>query len=285
MSMIQATADIAKKAKITKIGVEANTMSVELLDRLADKLPKIEWARTSNLVEELRMIKDREEIELTRTACWQAHRAFEVVRASLTPDQSEREVAALLENELRRFGAKGCSFPPIIAVGPRAALPHATPTEKKIGEDDFVLIDWGSHEGLYMSDLTRILVTGKISPKLRKIYNIVLKAQLAGIKAIGPGVKCGDVDKAARRVIEKAGFGPQFGHGLGHGVGLEIHESPRLGTGQTTELQPGMIVTVEPGIYLPGWGGVRIEDDVLVTRDGCEVLTSVPKQLDECIVG
>ena len=135
-----------------------------------------------------------------------------------------------------------------------------------------------------MSDLTRMVPTAKISPKLRKLYGVVLKAQLAGIEAIRPGVTCEEVDRAARSVIEKAGYGKQFGHGLGHGVGLEIHEAPRLAQGQTRELKPGMIVTVEPGVYFPEWGGIRIEDDVLVTRSGHEVLTSVTKDLDECLV-
>ena len=171
-----------------------------------------------------------------------------------------------------------------MGVGPRAALPHGRATNKKIGEDDFTLIDWGVNEGLYMSDLTRILVTGKISPKLRKLYGVVLKSQLAGIAAIRPGAVCEDVDAAARAVIEKAGYGKQFGHGLGHAVGLQIHEAPRFAAGQKTVLKPGMIMTVEPGIYFPEWGGIRIEDDVLVTRSGHEVLTSVPKELDECVV-
>ena len=135
-----------------------------------------------------------------------------------------------------------------------------------------------------MSDLTRVLVTAKIPPKLERVYGVVLKAQLAGIAAIRPGVTCGDVDHAARKIIADAGFDKQFGHGLGHGIGLEIHEAPRLGKNQSTVLKPGMIVTVEPGIYLPGWGGVRIEDDILVTRTGHEVLSSVPKELEDCVV-
>ena len=197
---------------------------------------------------------------------------------------TEAEIAAELEYQARRFGAKGLSFEPIVAAGPRSALPHATPTQAEIRRGDFTLIDWGVNEGLYMSDLTRVLATGKISPKLRKLYGVVLKAQLAGIDAIRPGVACEDVDAAARAVIEKAGYGKHFGHGLGHGMGLEIHEAPRFAKGQKTVLKPGMIMTVEPGIYFPGWGGIRIEDDVLVTRDGHEVLTSVPKELDECLV-
>jgi Xaa-Pro aminopeptidase len=135
-----------------------------------------------------------------------------------------------------------------------------------------------------MSDLTRVLVTGRISPKLERIYGVVLKAQLSAIAAIKPGARLDEVDSAARSVIAKAGFGKNFGHGLGHGIGLEIHESPRLAAGQSACLRAGMVVTVEPGIYLPGWGGVRIEDDVLVTRSGHEVLSHVPKELDQCVV-
>jgi Xaa-Pro aminopeptidase len=193
-------------------------------------------------------------------------------------------VAAEIEYQARRFGAKALSFPAIVAVGPRAALPHATPTAAQLKSNDFVLIDWGANSGLYMSDLTRVIVTGKISPKLRKVYGVVLTAQLAAIDAIRPGVTCEEVDRVARKIISKAGFGRAFGHGLGHGTGLEIHEAPRLAAGQKTKLRPGMIVTVEPGIYLPGWGGVRIEDDILVTRTGHEVLSDVPKQLDDCVL-
>ena len=202
----------------------------------------------------------------------------------MTPDMTELDVAAELEYQARRFGAKSLSFPAIVAVGARAALPHANPSLRRLEESDFVLIDWGVNAGLYMSDLTRIVVTGRISPKLRKVYGVVLKAQLAAIDAIGPGVTCEEVDRVARSIISKAGFGRAFGHGLGHGTGLEIHEAPRLAVGQKTKLRPGMIVTVEPGIYLPDWGGVRIEDDVLVTRTGHEVLTDVPKELDECVL-
>jgi Xaa-Pro aminopeptidase len=146
-------------------------------------------------------------------------------------------------------------------------------------------VDWGaeSPEG-YKSDLTRILVTGKIRPKLERLYRLVFAAQRRGIEAVRPGALCRDVDAAARRVIEDAGYGERFGHGLGHGIGLDIHEGPRLKPDADTELQPGMVITIEPGVYLPGWGGIRIEDDVLVTRDGGEVLTSLPKELEEAVV-
>jgi Xaa-Pro aminopeptidase len=220
-----------------------------------------------------------------RRAIWIAERAFGVLRASLRPERTEKEVADELENQTRLYGGKGCSFPPIVAVGPRAALPHARPTAAKIGDDGFVLVDWGADAGPYKSDLTRVLVTGKISPKLERIYRVVLTAQERAIEAIRPGRTCHEVDHVARGVIAKAGFAKQFGHGLGHGIGLDIHEAPRLAAKVGLKLEPGMVVTVEPGIYLPGWGGVRIEDDVLVTNDGAEVLTSVAKQWEEAIVG
>jgi Xaa-Pro aminopeptidase len=282
--MLEFVVKAIDRAKCRRLGVEADSMTLAQRDALSAGLSKVEFASTSGWVEELRMIKDRNEIDLTRRACDMARRAFDVVRAKITLSMTEAEIAAELEYQARRFGAKRLSFEPIVGVGPRAALPHGHATNKRVGEAEFTLIDWGVLEGLYMSDLTRVLATAKISPKLRKLYGVVLKAQRAGIEAVRPGAVCEDVDAAARAVIEKAGYGKLFGHGLGHSLGLEIHENPRFAKGNKTVLKPGMIMTVEPGIYLPGWGGIRIEDDVLVTRTGHEVLTSVPKELDECIV-
>jgi Xaa-Pro aminopeptidase len=273
-----------EKARLTTLGVEADSMALAPRDALAAALPKVAFTHTSGWVEGLRIIKDKDEIQRTRHACDLGRKVFDVVKAKLTPAMTELEVAAELEYQARRFGAKGLSFEPIVGVGTRSALPHGRATSRRIGEDDFTLIDWGVNEGLYMSDLTRVLATDKISPKLRKLYGVVLKAQAAGIDAVRPGRTCEEVDAAARAVIENAGHGKHFGHGLGHGLGLEIHEAPRLAQGQKTVLRPGMIVTVEPGIYFPQWGGIRIEDDVLVTKNGHEVLTNVPKELDECLV-
>jgi Xaa-Pro aminopeptidase len=282
--MLDFTAKTIEKAKASSLGVEADSMALSQRDALVGALPKLVFASTSGWVESLRIIKDKDEIHRTRVACDIGRRVFEVVKAKLTPAMTELEVAAELEYQARRFGAKGLSFEPIVGVGERAALPHGRATSRRIGEADFTLIDWGVNEGLYVSDLTRVIATDKISPKLRKLYGVVLKAQLAGIDAVKPGATCEEVDGAARAVIEHAGHGKRFGHGLGHGIGLEIHEAPRLAQGQKTVLKPGMIVTVEPGIYFPEWGGIRIEDDVLVTRTGHEVLTSSPKELDECVV-
>jgi len=283
-SMLDGVAEAAKTVKAATIAVEGDAMTVGLFGQLADKLPKVKLAPAAGLVEQLRVIKDKQEIEEICLAARYAERGFAILRATLRPERTEKEIAADLEYQMRLLGARGCSFPPIIAVGARAALPHAQPTDQKIGDGEFVLVDWGATARHYKSDLTRVLVTGKISPKLERVYNVVLTAQLQAIAAIKPGLTGREVDAVARGIIADAGFGRHFGHGLGHGLGLDIHEAPRLAAAADQVLKPGMVVTVEPGIYLPGWGGVRIEDDILVTKSGCEVLTNVPKKLDESVV-
>ncbi len=285
VAMLQAIVRVMRAAKIGRLGIEGDSMTVGLREQIAGKLPKVELVTTSGLVEKLRLIKDKYEIERLRKAVWQAEKAFAVLRSTLRPEMTEKEAADELEHQFRLFGAKDASFPSIMAVGPRAALPHATPGRKRIGDDDFVLVDWGANEGLYKSDLTRVVVTGRISPKLERIYRVVLEAQTRAIAAVRPGILAHEVDNVARAFIAKAGFGRRFRHGLGHGLGLLVHEGPRLAVKNQTVLRPGMVVTVEPGIYLPGWGGVRIEDDVLVTRTGHEVLTHVPKRLEDAVVG
>jgi Xaa-Pro aminopeptidase len=284
IGMVERIGQIAQRAKVSKLGIEGASMTVAARDEIAAALAKTELVSTTNLVEDLRVIKDKDEVAEIRQAIWFAERAYGILKASLRPERSEKEVADELENNIRLFGGKGCSFPSIVAVGARAALPHARPTGQLIGADDFVLVDWGANGGQYMSDLTRVLVTGKISPKLERIYRVVLSAQELAIAAIKPGKTGHEIDEVARTAIAKAGFGKNFGHGLGHGIGLEIHEGPRLAAGHQRKLEPGMVVTVEPGIYLPGWGGVRIEDDVLVTKTGCEVLTTLGKQWEDALV-
>jgi len=275
---------VVGKLKLSQLGIEASSMSVAQHETLSDKLAGVELVSTTGLVEQLRQTKDKQEIDKLRLAVHHGERAFAAIKAMLRGDQTEKQVAAEIENQIRLFGGTGCSFPPIVAVGPRAALPHATPTDGRIDGEDFVLIDWGAESEGYMSDFTRVLLTGKSSAKFEKIYSVVLKAQKAAIEAIKPGMKLKDLDAVARKVITDAGYGKQFGHGLGHGLGLEIHEAPRLSKTEEAELKAGMVVTIEPGIYFPGWGGVRIEDDVLVTRNGHEELSSVPKELDDCAV-
>lgn len=284
VKMLEGIERALKSTKVERLGVEADSITLSLCDEIAAKLTKVAVVATKGLVENLRMIKDKYELDEIRRAVWQAERAFAAIRATIRPDATERQVANDLEYQMRCDGAKGCSFTPIVGVGARAALPHGRPTDVKIGEAGFVLIDWGTCSGLYMSDLTRVLVTGTPHPKLEKIYKIVLEAQMAAIAAVKPGKKCHEIDKVARDVITKAGYGKQFGHGLGHGIGLQIHENPRFAVGFETVLEPGMVMTVEPGIYLPGHLGVRIEDDIVVTKSGCDILTTVPKQWKDCFV-
>lgn len=283
-SMVEASRKLINKAKVPSVALEGNSLSLGQAEALAEALPSVNLVTTSSIVEKLREIKDKGEIQSIRNAVKAAQKAFEVIKASLTAEQTEKEIAFNLEHQIRQFGGRGTSFDPIVAVGPQAALPHAQPGKQRIGDDNFCLFDWGADYDRYLSDITRTIVTGKLTAKFEKVYNTVLQAQLKAIKAIKPGAIMSKVDAAARNHIANAGYGKYFGHSLGHGIGTFIHEFPRLASNQHVPLEPGMVVTVEPGIYLPGWGGVRIEDDVLVTKDGHEVLTSVPKKLEDAIV-
>lgn len=284
-TMLDSVGKVGKALKIKSLAVESCSLTKSLYDQIAASLVNVSLVDTSGWIAGLRSIKDKSEIETIRKSIAVNQRAFQVIRSQLTGDQTELQIAHNLEHQMRAFGAKCCSFDPIVGVGPRGALPHGKPSSKQVGESDFVLIDWGAQVDRYASDLTRILVTSKkISARLNKVYNTVLKAQMAAIKKIRPGVTLQAVDAAARSVIDKAGFGKLFGHGTGHGFGLEIHETPFISPIHEGKLQANMVVTVEPGIYIQGWGGVRIEDDILVTRDGHEVLSDLPKQLEECQV-
>jgi Xaa-Pro aminopeptidase len=279
--LFDALGEVLDKLGMRRVGFEPSSLSVANLETLKEKAKGAGWVGLSGRVESLRAVKDRDEVELIRRAVDQAERAFAMLRAGLAGGDSEKDAADALEGYLRKCGASSAAFPPIVAVGPRAALPHAQPTdEAKIGDSGFVLVDWGASAGPYKSDLTRVLVTGKVTPKFERVYRTVLAAQERGIAALKPGATAGEVDAAARSVIEEAGFGRFFTHGLGHGIGLEIHENPFLRRENPVRLKAGMVVTIEPGIYLPDWGGIRIEDDVLVTPDGPEVLTRVPKSLE-----
>ena len=284
VSMTEIVVKTCRRAKVQVLGIEGDSITVSQRDAIAEKLPKLEIKKTAGMVEGLRAIKDRDEIAEIREAIRFAEDAYWRVRETARGDQTEKELADALEHDMRLAGAKCASFPPIVAVGPRAALPHARPTQQQIGAAGYFLLDWGASGRLYKSDLTRMLATGKIPPKLERVYRVVFKAQAAAIAAIRPGASCHDVDQVARGIIDEAGFGKNFGHGLGHGIGLAVHEAPRMARGIQQPLEAGMVVTVEPGIYLPGWGGVRIEDDVLVTRKGHEVLTTLPKQWDDIFI-
>ena len=265
-----------------RVAIESDHITLASYRYLAGKCDGLQLVETSGVVEKLRMVKDEDEIATTREAVRIAERAFESVRPLLTPDWTERAIAHELESRMRFLGADGCSFAPIVAAGAAAALPHYFPSGQVIGEAATLLIDWGADYRGYASDLTRTLHRGDPSDSYRAAYEAVLEAQLAAIDAIGPGVAARDVDAIARGVLDRVGLGDAFKHGLGHGTGLQIHESPRMSSISDETLSSGMIITVEPGVYFERDFGVRIEDDVLVTDGGCEVLSRLPKGLDDC---
>lgn len=276
----EAIEDFAAKT----VGLDANEISWGAVEGFRKQAANATFVQADGLVPQLRSIKEPREIETIRQAVRIAQRTFNAIRATLRVGQTELEIAYNVESWIRHFGGQGCGFATIAAIGPNAALPHAQPGQRRIGDDPTLLLDWGAKFGGYTSDLTRMTAIGGPSAEMAKIYPVVLDAQLAAIDAIRPGVELKTVDAAARNLIKKAGFGDFFGHGLGHGIGLQVHESPRMSAITEGTLQPGMVVTVEPGIYLPGKMGVRIEDDVLVTENGHEVLSSLPKGLDDCTV-
>lgn len=288
-TIIDAAANALAVRDQAEIWVEAASTSVAQWERLGSQLPNKALASCSGAVERLREIKDAYELNAIQDSIRIAERAFKATTELLEPEMSEKQIADELEFAMRRLGAESAAFKIIVGVGERSALPHGRPSNKPLRDSSFVLIDWGAKKNGYLSDLTRIVLTdkppaNKPSAKLEKMYRAVLQAQMDAIAAIKPGVLMSQIDAVARKALEKAGLEKRFTHGLGHSFGLEIHESVRLGKGQERPLEAGMVVTVEPGVYIPGFGGVRIEDDVLVTDSGNQVLTSLAKQWDEVLV-
>jgi Xaa-Pro aminopeptidase len=277
--LIDAIADALPPGEL-RLGFEDAQVTVREHRRLSELLPaRVELVAADQLVECLRVVKEPDETDRIRAATQLADAAFEQLLWGGLVGRTERELANLLERAMRERGAQRPSFETIVAAGPHSALPHAHPRDIEIGRGELVVIDWGAELDGYCSDCTRTVATGDPDASTRDLYELVLQAQLAGVEAVKAGASARDVDAAARAVIEAGGHGDHFGHGLGHGVGLEIHEGPRLSQRSDDHLQRGNAVTVEPGIYLPGHFGVRIEDLVVVTDDGCEILTSVRKHL------
>ncbi|HTP20101.1 MAG TPA: Xaa-Pro peptidase family protein [Solirubrobacteraceae bacterium] len=263
-----------------RMGFEAGNMTVSDHAKLRELLPtRIELVATSGLVEELRAVKQPDEVAAIKAAAALADEAFaRLIQGGLT-GSTEYDLALKLEYEMRRRGATKPSFDPIVAAGPHGALPHASPRDVEINRGELVVIDWGAQLDGYCSDCTRTLATGPVGSDVVDIYELVLDAQLAALEDVKPGAVARDVDSVARAAIAAGGYGEQFGHSLGHGVGLEVHEAPRLAQPSEAVLAAGNVVTVEPGIYLPGRFGVRIEDLVVVTGDGRDILTSISKDL------
>lgn len=296
----EAAAEVLTKAGAKAVGVEANRLTVGDLEYLKALAPKVTFVPVAGAVEAQRAVKDPGEVESIREAVRVAERAFRMFAATLRETDTEKDMADALEGFVRRAGARGTSFPPIVAVGERGALPHAPPTARTLGEGSKLLVDWGA-DLLYKSDLTRTLRSPfatapsrrnkpeRVGYDFEELYAVVLAAQDAALAAVRPGVPARDVDAAARKVFAGYKFksdrhsdirlGDYFTHGLGHGIGLEVHEAPRVRANSDDVLEAGMVITLEPGVYLPGWGGIRIEDDVLVTHDGGKLLTTLPRDL------
>ncbi|MGE3182124.1 MAG: M24 family metallopeptidase [Phycisphaerae bacterium] len=260
----------------SRVGIDPATMTVQQHAGIVASLKKAKLVEAPPIVANLRRTKDRDEIQKIRKAIDVAEAAMKKIRRHIEVGVTELEIAARLEFEMRKLGASGPSFPPIVAAGANASLPHYEPQATKIRNNQLVLVDWGARVDGYVSDLTRVFAVGRVAPKLARIYAIVDEARRQAIEAVRPGITTGALDRVARQHITKAGFGAQFSHSLGHGIGLEVHEAPGLRAKSETVIESGMVITIEPGIYVPGLGGVRLEDDVLVTDDGCEVLTRYP---------
>jgi Xaa-Pro aminopeptidase len=268
------------RRRLKRIGFEAARMLVETHQRIKEALPLGASLKPAGpVVEKMRMIKSAAEIARIRRSVATNSAAFEKTIRSIRPGVAESSVAAELEYQMRRFGAEKAAFETIVAAGPRSALPHAQPTSRKIASDELLLIDMGACQDGYMSDMTRVLYLGNPGRRIRNLHGAVLKAQLAAIDAVRPGVTTAQVDRKARQVLQSEGLGKEFVHSTGHGLGLEIHEPPRVGKRDKTKLEAGMVITIEPGAYIRDFGGIRIEDTVLVTRNGCEILTPTPKEL------
>lgn len=276
---LQTIKEVLARLPVKTLGFEGEFVTYKQYQELVEVFTNMELAAQNGLIEMLRLVKDENEIITISKAAAIADKAFEHLVKVIKPGMTELEAALELENFMRSQGASGTSFATIVASGSRSALPHGVASEKIIAKGELVTVDFGCIYQGYCSDMTRTLVLGEPSVKQREIYEIVLEAQLLGLENIKTGLGAKDVDKISRDYITKKGYGDYFGHGLGHGLGLAVHENPSLSPRDNTELKENMVVTIEPGIYLPQWGGVRIEDLVVVKKEGCLNLTHSPKEL------
>ena len=278
-SLFETLAEHCRDMGMVRVGFESDFVTWEFYQKLAERLTDIELRPVT--LDALRMVKDQSELELLTKAVEIADFAFDQTLKIIKPGITELEVALELEYQMRKLGAEKPAFDTIVASGARGALPHGRATNKVIEAGDFITMDFGAVYQGYHSDMTRTVVAGRATDKQREIYNIVLEAQLAGVNGVKAGKRGKDIDAVSRQIIADAGYSEYFGHGLGHGVGLFIHEEPRLSPLGEVVLAEGMVVSVEPGIYLPDWGGVRIEDLVAVSAAGCTILTASSKDLIE----
>ncbi|MED1793989.1 Xaa-Pro peptidase family protein [Brevibacillus nitrificans] len=275
---VEAIAKLLKEKGVKRLAFESS-VSFQTHQEWSKAFDGVELVATSGLLEKIRMFKDESEMAIIREAVRIAEAGFAHIQSYIRPGVREEDVALELEFFMRKQGASGSAFDMIVASGPRGALPHGRASEKIIQAGEMVTLDFGAAYKGYNSDITRTLSVGEPSAKMKEIYDIVLRAQIAGVEALKPGVTGKEADAATRDIIAAAGYGDCYGHSAGHGLGIEVHELPSLSTVSTFVLEPGMLVTMEPGIYVSGLGGVRIEDDVLITAEGHEVLNKSTKEL------
>lgn len=279
--LLAAVGEAAAAAGVSRLGYDPSHLSCELRDQLGEGAGGVPLAPAGGLVAEMRAAKSEEEVGLITAAAALADQALAQMVKMLRAGATEREVALEGEFYMRREGAEAASFDVIVASGPRSALPHAETTDRELVTGDVVVIDIGARFSGYCSDMTRTFVLAPAPEEMREVYEVVYRAQRAAVAGVQAGAVCGDVDGIARGIIEEAGHGDDFGHGLGHGVGIDVHEAPRLGKGEETPLAAGNVVTVEPGIYIEGTGGVRLEDLLVVFQNGSETITgsALPSEL------
>jgi len=268
--------------KKTRVGIESAYLTVQNFNKIKELIPKANLVPVEDIVESIAVVKDNGEINKFKKAAKITDAVFEEILSLIKPGVKERDIALEMLYRMIKRGADGPSFNFIVASGQRSSMPHGAASDKKFKKGDLITFDFGCFYEGYPSDVTRTIVLGKASAKQKKIYEIVLKAQVAAVEAARPGIAAREVDKVARDIIVREGYGDYFGHGLGHGLGLnEVHSYPVLNARSNDTLKPGNVVTIEPGIYIPNWGGVRIEDDVVITNKGHKVLTRLPKELIE----
>jgi Xaa-Pro aminopeptidase len=277
--LVTALAASVKRRRLRRLAFESHRASYGLYESLRTALPGVGLKPLSGVVEKIRAVKTADEIVALRRAVDLNSAVFEACLSHVEPGRTERDVADRIESEMRRRGGDKPAFETIVAAGAHSAYPHAKPGLNPLNRNEFIIIDQGVILDGYSSDMTRTVALGGLRREARRVYEAVLEAQRAAIAAVRPGIRAAAVDRQARMVLQKHGLEKAFVHSTGHGVGLEIHEPPRLGRREKTELEPGMVITIEPGVYLEGFGGVRIEDMVVVTPAGCEILTPTPKEL------
>ena len=279
ISHFAVAASLCAAQGIQSLRYEDDFLTVKSFAAMQEAMPGIDFASLNNLPEQMRVIKDERELSLMQKACDISCRAFDYILGFIKPGQTEKQIELALNFKMFELGAEALAFNSIVASGPNGSLPHAIPSDRKIETGDMITLDFGAKYQGYCADMTRTVAAGKPRDEMKKIYDIVLRAQMTAQEALAPGRDCASVDKIARDIIADEGYGQNFGHGLGHSLGIDVHEDPRLSPISKAKLETNLVITVEPGIYVPGLGGVRIENSCVITETAARSLVSAPREL------